>query len=163
MSEQPNLVDKLRSKDLLWFASIFVILLGLFGIGYGIWITYNGILLKGVTDGPTLEALEKLGMTLDDGVNAFILFGSCLIILYGLILGAGILGYISSSHLLIKKSIFWLSIFLLVVEVIFWVMGIVGLVTGIVSTVLLGFFSFCLIRKYNIDYSKYKKRRRNGR
>lgn len=160
MKQEKSLPKKVKSKNLLWFAGLINILLGIFGICYGVFICYNGILIRNTHDEAILDLLNNSMLTAQEGMNALITFGTIIIIFYLLILGLGGIGVISSNHLIVRQTLFWICIFLTSLAIIFAFLGIFSITLSLINIIGLGFYGFALVRKYNKDLNKIKRTRK---
>lgn len=154
-----NFIKKLKKKNLLWYSALVLILFGIYGVSTGVWITYNGIVLNDNKNDALLSLLDSLGMTIQDGVNAFIFMGSFIIILYLLEIGTGCLGILSSTRILRKRSLFWFSIFLIIIFLLLGLIGLFGWTVIIINLIILLVFTFSVFTKYNFDQLYLKKRK----
>lgn len=157
MDNQETVLQKLRKKSLLWYVSIFLLLCSFIGIGYGIWITYNGIILRNAPSEKIFELLESLQMSIQDGSNALIAFGSIIIIYFFFMTGLAVLGILSSSHYLVKQNIFWFDIGLIGIAIIFGFLGIFSWIQVILISLICILYAYAFIRKYNQDSIKIKR------
>ncbi len=155
-----NLVERLKSKNLLWYTGVLIVLISLFGICYGIWVCYNGILIKNVTDQELLDLLNQNTMTIQDGVYALIGFGTVIIIYYLFVLILGLIGILLSGHFLVKQTLFWITIVLLSVSIILGFLGILSWTIAIITILVLALFGFAIFRKYNLDITTIEKKKR---
>lgn len=156
-------VKKLKKRNLLWFTSLFLICFGLYGIANGAWITYNGLVFENHKSDAILSLLDSLGMTVEDGIRALLAMGIIVTLLYLIEVGAGILGILSSRRYLRKRSLFWISIFLIIFFLLFGLIGLFSWSIVIINVALLLIFASSVFTKYNRDQYFLKKRKKKKR
>lgn len=155
-----SLVSKLKKKSLLWYASWLLIIISVFGIIYGGLTIYDGTQIPSTDNEVILDTLDSLGMTAQDGANAFISFGIVIIVYYLLMLGIGILGLLSSRRHLLKLNIFWFAIVLISIAIILGFLGILTWNIVISNFLVCILFAISVYRKYNLDQRILKKKKR---
>lgn len=135
-------------------------ILGFLGIAYGVFISYNGVLLVNDRSDTIFNLLDSMGMTPQEGARALITVGSAMIVLFLLVLGLGGLGIISSGRILRKRNLFWFAIILTAVFALFGAVQLLSWVAAGIGIILLLVYTFAVYVKYNVDQRLLKLKRK---
>ena len=133
-----------------------MVVLGVLGVAYGAYIVYHGIELPGKINEAPGELVHSLGLSLRDGTRAMILLGSVLILYYLLIFSSGMLGIFCSRKKINSRKLFWIVIFLIAACFLFVTGGLLTLLEGIFTFVVLVLFVAGIYQRFDKKLKNFK-------
>jgi len=123
----------LKKKNLLWWGGILMTISGIIGAGFGVYTVYKGILMIGADSGSYSSVLTDLNITQSQASTAVITVGSILLVYFMIVIALGVVGIFTWHRTYTKRTLFWTSLVIIGLDILFYSLGVTDLWLLLVS------------------------------
>lgn len=119
--------SSLKKRNFLYWGGVTLTIAGIVGIGDAIFTVYKGILMSSADSQAYSSILTNLNITQSQASTAVITVGSILMLFYMLMTGTGVVGIFSWHRTFTKRNLFWVSLVLMGLDLLFYFLGSIDL------------------------------------